>query len=126
MSITLSTADFKLRFPTVSAPDLVIDDFIAMVDEIKPCLESNYTDAVARLIAYNVVAHFCEESVGRRVKSQSAPNGASQSYDFGESQSGLGSTSYGRLALQLDTKGCTATLTDSGVVILSIGGRNSP
>ena len=126
MSITLSLEDFKARFPGVSAPDVVIQDFIGMVAQIQPCLEANYPDAVARMIAYNLVAHFCEESSGKRVKSQTAANGASQSYDFGTGKDGLGSTPYGRVALQMDTAGCTGALTSSGVVILCVGGRNAP
>ena len=126
MSITLTLVDFKARFPGVSAPDIVIQDFIDMVEQIQPCLESNYPDAVARMIAYNLVAHFCEESTGRRVKSQTAPSGASQSYDLGTGKDGLGATSYGRIALQMDTAGCTGALAASGVVILCVGGRNAP
>ena len=126
MSITLSLADFKARFPAVTVPDVVIEDFITMVEQIQPCLESNYSDAVASMIAYNLVAHFCEESSGRRVKSHTAANGASQSYDFGAGKDGLGATSYGRVALQMDTAGCTGALTASGVVILCVGGRNAP
>ena len=126
MSIILTLSDFKARFPGVSAPDVVIQDFIDMVSQIQPCLESNYPDAVARVIAYNLIAHFCEESSGKRVKSQTAANGASQSYDFGTGKDGLGSTSYGRVALQMDTAGCTGALTSSGVVILCVGGRNAP
>ena len=126
MSITLSPADFKARFPSVNAPDVAIQDFIDMVAQIQPCLEANYPDAVARMIAYNLVAHFCEESSGKRVKSQTETNGASQSYDFGTGKDGLGSTSYGRVALQMDTAGCTGALTSSGVVILCVGGRNAP
>ena len=126
MSITLTLADFKARFPGVSAPDVVIDDFIAMVEQIQPCLEANYPDAVARMIAYNLIAHFCEESSGKRVKSQTAANGASQSYDFGTGKDGLSATSYGRIALQMDTAGCTGAFTSSGVVILCVGGRNAP
>ena len=126
MSITLTLADFKARFPGVSAPDVVIQDFIDMVEQIQPCLEANYPDAVARMIAYNLVAHFCEESSGKRVKSQTAPSGASQSYDLGTGKDGLGSTSYGRVALQMDTAGCTGAITASGVVILCVGGRNAP
>ena len=126
MSITLSLEDFKARFPGVSAPDVVIQDFIDMVEQIQPCLEANYSDAVARMIAYNLVAHFCEESTGRRIKSQTAPSGASQSYDFGAGKDGLGATSYGRIALQMDTAGCTGAFMSSGVVILCVGGRNAP
>ena len=126
MSISLTLEDFKARFPGVSAPNVVIQDFIDMVAQIQPCLESNYPDAVARMIAYNLVAHFCEESSGRRVKSQSAPSGASQSYDLGIGKDGLGSTSYGRVALQMDTAGCTGAITSSSVVILCVGGRNAP
>lgn len=126
MSITLTLEDFKARFPGVSSPDVVTQDFIAMVEQIQPCLEANYPDAVARMIAYNLVAHFCEESSGKRVKSQTAANGASQSYDFGTGKDGLGSTSYGRAALRMDAAGCTGALTASGVVILCVGGRNAP
>lgn len=126
MSITLTLADFKARFPTVNAPDIVIEDFITMVEQIQPCLEANYPDAVARMIAYNLVAHFCEESSGKRVKSHTAANGASQSYDLGTGKDGLGATSYGRVAMQMDTAGCTGALTASGVVILCVGGRNAP
>lgn len=126
MSITLTLADFKARFPGVSAPDVVIQDFIDMVAQIQPCLEANYPDSVARMIAYNLVAHFCEESTGRRIKSQTAANGASQSYDFGTGKDGLGATSYGRVALQMDTAGCTSAFTSSCVVILCVGGRNAP
>lgn len=126
MSITLTLSDFKARFPSISAPDVVIHDLIDMVAQIQPCLESNYSDAVARMIAYNLVAHFCEESSGKRVKSHTAANGASQSYDFGAGKDGLGSTSYGRVALQMDTAGCTGAFTASGVVILCVGGRNAP
>ena len=49
MSITLTLEDFKARFPGVTAPDVVIDDFITMVEQIQPCLEANYSDAVARI-----------------------------------------------------------------------------
>lgn len=126
MSITLTLADFKARFPGATAPDVVIEDFITMVEQIHPCLEANYSDSVARMIAYNLVAHFCEESSGRRVKSQTATNGASQSYDFGTGKDGLGATSYGRIALQMDTAGCTGAFTASGVVIMCVGGRNAP
>lgn len=126
MSVILTTTDFKLRFPDIRSPTAVIDDFIEMVQQIQPCLESNYSDAVVRLIAYNLLAHFCEQSSGKRVKSQSAPNGASQSYDLGAMKDGLGETSYGRLAMSLDTAGCASSLTDIGVIIMSIGGRNAP
>ena len=126
MSITLTLEDFKARFPGVSSPDVLIQDFIDMVAQIQPCLEVNYPDAVARMIAYNLVAHFCEESGGKRVKSQSAPSGASQSYDLGTGKDGLVSTSYGRVALQMDTAGCTGAFAASGVVILCLGGRNAP
>ena len=126
MSITLTLEDFKARFPSISAPDVVIEDFIDVVAQIQPCLESNYPDAVARMIAYNLAAHFCEESSGKRVKSQTAPSGASQSYDLGTGKDGLAATSFGRIALQMDTAGCTGAFTSSGVVILCVGGRNSP
>lgn len=126
MAVTLTLADFKERHPEVNAPDVVIQDYIdwaqTYVDQLSAC----YADPIVRSIAYALVAHMVTLSAGRRVSSQRAPNGASQSYDFGKEGNGLYATSYGRLAMQLDTCGALSGIIDTGIFIGAIGGRNAP
>ena len=84
-----------------------------------------WSDNMTKIIGYNIVAHFVTLSSGRRVSSQRAPNGAAQTYDLGKEGNGLAATSYGRLAMQLDTNGSLSGIIDTGIFIGAIGGRNA-
>jgi len=125
MAITITVDLVKARYPSIACADATIQDFIDYISaSVLPCLELSYSEPVARLIAYSLIAHFCEMASGRRVKSQSAPNGASQSYDFGYTKQGLGETAYGRLVMQMDTEGCTSAIVDEGFGLFVVGGNN--
>lgn len=127
MPILISIDSIKSRYPTISIPDETLRDVIDLVNAtVVPCLEASYQDVVGLVIANNMVAHLAELSAGRRIKSQTAVNGASQSFDLGPSGGDLSETSYGRMVRQLDTHGCTEALYPPKIAIFSCGGRNRP
>ena len=125
MAVTLTLEEFKQFHPEVNAPDVVIQ---AYIDHVQEFINAGvcWSDNMTKIIGYNIVAHFVTLSSGRRVSSQRAPNGAAQTYDLGKEGNGLAATSYGRLAMQLDTCGSLGELVNTGIFIGAIGGRNSP
>lgn len=118
--------DLRARFPTLTAPDELLGDIIELVGTISPCVDASYPESTAKLIQMYLCAHFGELSAGRRVKSQAAPSGASQSFDYGASGQGLSETAYGRMVLNIDTAGCAGALAGSQFDLLVVGGRNEP
>ena len=125
MAVTLTLEEFRQFHPEVNAPDVVIQAYIEYVQEF---IDAGvcWSDNMTKIIGYNLIAHFVTLSSGRRVSSQRAPNGAAQTYDLGKEGNGLFATSYGRLAMQLDTCGSLSGIIDTGTFIGAIGGRNAP
>ena len=94
----------------LSLPEPLLAALVAKVDGLDACLEQ-YSEPDAALIRYYLVGLLAISSGGRRVTSQSAPSGASQSYSYGSLSEQMRQLKAA-LAL-LDTEGCTADLIPS-------------
>ncbi|MGL4545425.1 DUF7370 family protein [Plesiomonas sp.] len=91
----------------VTLPSFVVDAIIEKLDTITPCIVgAGYSDATATLIYAYAGAILAGNTGTRRVKSQGAPSGASQSFDYGS----MDFTVLRRNLAQLDTSGCTTEL----------------
>lgn len=90
-----------------SIPGALLDPILCVVNKITPCLDgAGYDDCTAKLILMYAAALMATSSGSRRLKSQSAPSGASRSFDYGTD-----SITWLRESLtQLDTSGCTSEL----------------
>ena len=91
----------------LTIPDVMLTALIARIGTISDCI-SQYPADVQTLIEFYLVGLLAITSGGRRIRSQAAPSGASQSYSYGtliEQQRQLVN------ALRLiDTEGCTTDL----------------
>ena len=94
----------------LSLPEPLLAALVAKVDSMDACLEQ-YSESDAALIRYYLIGLLAISSGGRRVTSQSAPSGASQSYSYGSLSEQMRQLKAA-LAL-LDTEGCTADLVPS-------------
>lgn len=90
-----------------SIPGALLEPILCVVNKIIPCLNgAGYDDCTAKLILMYAAALMATSSGARRIKSQSAPNGASRSFDYGDD-----SIAWLRNSLSaLDTNGCTSDL----------------
>lgn len=88
-------------------PDALLTPILCSIDKIDECIDgAGYDDCTQKLIKLYAAALMSASSGARRIKSQSAPSGASQSFDYGED-----STKWLRDSLSaLDKAGCTASL----------------
>lgn len=90
-----------------SLPDFLINLIIEQVNEIEACLiGAGYSDATQTMIALYAATILAGNTGTRRVKSQAAPSGASQSFEYGA----LDFTQLRRTLRSLDTSGCTTDL----------------
>lgn len=64
-----------------SIPDSVLDLLIEQVDKHTTCL-SQYGDTTAKLLALYAVVRLASLSGARKIASQSAPSGASRSFNY--------------------------------------------
>lgn len=94
----------------LSLPEPILAALVAKVDSLDTCL-GQYSESDAALIRYYLIGLLAISSGGRRVKSQSAPSGASQSYSYGTLSEQMRQLKAA-LAL-IDTNGCTADLIPS-------------
>ena len=88
-------------------PAALLMPILCNVNKIDECMDgANYDDCTQTLIKLYAAALMSASSGARRIKSQGAPSGASQSFDYGED-----STKWLRDSLSaLDKAGCTASL----------------
>ncbi|CAI0728081.1 DUF7370 family protein [Serratia entomophila] len=88
-------------------PDAVLTPILCRVNGIDECLDgAGYDDCTKELIKLYAVALMSASSGARKLKSQSAPSGASRSFEYGED-----AISWLRTSLsQLDASGCTGSL----------------
>jgi hypothetical protein len=94
----------------LSLPAPILAALVAKVESLDTCL-AQYSDSDAALIRYYLIGLLAISSGGRRVTSQSAPSGASQSYSYGTLSEQMRQL---KAALTLiDTNGCTADLIPS-------------
>ena len=91
----------------LSLPSPVLTALVSKVETLDDCLDQ-YSADDADLIRYYLIGLLSISSGGRRVQSQSAPSGASQSYSYGTLSEQMRQLKAA-LAL-LDTNGCTSGL----------------
>ncbi len=93
----------------LSLPTPILAALVAKVESIDACMtEKGYSTTDQDLIRYYLIGLLSISSGGRRVQSQSAPSGASQSYSYGTLSEQMRQL---KAALRLlDTEGCTAAL----------------
>lgn len=109
MSVKITLEQVKSQLSTMgfTAPDFIIEAMLSIVDEIDDCLdEANYSDSVKTLIKIYAVVIMLSASDVRKVSSESAPSGASRSYNYFDD----GKKSLLKLLSVLDTAGCTNSL----------------
>lgn len=88
-------------------PNALLTPILCQVNKIIPCLEgAGHDDCTAQLILMYAAALMSASSGARRIKSQSAPSGASRSFDYGEDALAWLSKSLAKL----DTGGCASEL----------------
>lgn len=104
--ITAAQVKQQLSALGYSVPDFMIDTYICKLGSISMCLEAaGYDDCDMVLIQVYAVTLMAVTAFSQRIKSQSAPSGASRSFDY----SGDVKTMRNTLAA-LDVSGCTALL----------------
>lgn len=88
-------------------PSALLTPILCRVNSIDECLDaSGYDDCTQQIIKLYAAALMSASSGARRIKSQSAPSGASRSFDYGED----GITWLRESLSALDTTGCTSVL----------------
>ncbi|EJH7012898.1 hypothetical protein NFT50_001305 [Salmonella enterica] len=89
-----------------SVPDFMIDAYLCKLASIEPCLiGAGYDDCDMMLIQVYAVTLMVLTAYSQRIKSQSAPSGASRSFDYGDNVLNMRDS-----LLALDTSGCTSDL----------------
>lgn len=107
----LTTTQIKqaLTARGISIPDFEIDSILCLTGSMNECLEANYTDECVKNSIMLWSAILIGSSIGvRYVKSQGAPSGASQSFDYG-SKPWL--SLYNQLN-SLDKAGCSSSIVE--------------
>ena len=108
MAVQITVAQVKQQLSALgySVPDFMIDAYLCKLEGISLCLEAaGYDDCDLMLIQVYAVTLMAVTGYSQRIKSQSAPSGASRSFDY----SGDIKTMRNTLAA-LDKSGCTASL----------------
>lgn len=122
MAINLTPDDVRELCPT-NASDAVIQMYIdVVIEKYEQCLEGNYSEATAKLLATMATCVILSNSSNSsgKVKSKRAPNGSSISYDTSEDASGM----YNNIEA-IDTSGClTDLLLTDGVFAIGTAGSN--
>ncbi len=80
--ITTSQAKEYLEAQGVELPDVVLNLMIEQANSINDCLEANYPTYTATLIQLYLIELLGLVHTNKRISSQSAPNGASQSFNY--------------------------------------------
>lgn len=108
ITITLEQVREVMGADYASVPDSTINMFITLSNKLDECLELSYPNdtATQEAIKLYAVCHMTAMSSGKQTKSQTAPNGASRSFEFIGAGDGIQLTSYGRVIQSLDTAGC--------------------
>jgi len=107
IEITLEQAKKQLSSMGFVTSDFILTSMISIVNSIDDCLDAaGYSGDVIKLIKmYSVILMLASSDV-RKVSSESAPSGASRSYQYFED----GRASLLSMLNKLDTKECTSAL----------------
>lgn len=104
--ITAAQVKQQLSALGYTIPDFMIDAYLCKLESISQCLEAaGYDEYDMMLIQMYAVTLMAITAYSQRIKSQSAPSGASRSFDY----TGDVKTMRDTLAA-LDTAGCTGSL----------------
>tara|TARA_Y100000593_G_scaffold91037_1_gene178835 strand:- start:482 stop:865 length:384 start_codon:yes stop_codon:yes gene_type:complete len=107
--MTESEAQQYLQQLGITVPSVILTRLISKSQGADACLDENGVSADDKaLIQFYLLGLYAISSGGRRVKSQSAPSGASQSYEYGSLVDQMRQLKAS-LAV-LDKYGCTAGL----------------
>ncbi|MFP7606796.1 DUF7370 family protein [Serratia quinivorans] len=104
--ITAAQVKQQLSALGYTIPDFMIDAYLCKLESISQCLEAaGYDECDMMLIQMYAVTLMAITAFSQRIKSQSAPSGASRSFDY------TGDVKTMRDTLTaLDTAGCTVPL----------------
>lgn len=104
--ITAAQVKQQLSALGYTIPDFMIDAYLCKLEGISQCLEAaGYDECDMMLIQMYAVTLMAITAYSQRIKSQSAPSGASRSFDY------TGDVKTMRDTLRdLDTAGCTGSL----------------
>lgn len=109
MAVTITAEEIKslLEQMGLSIPDFLLNALIAQANATDECMDgAGYDESTQLLIKTYAIALMANSAGARRVKSQSAPSGASQSYEYGITSL----TDISNLLRALDPNGCTSGL----------------
>lgn len=91
----------------VSIPDFILQAAIDSVASVQPCLTgAGYTSSQMLFIQLYAVSIIASAADPRKLKSQSAPNGASRSFEYGNK----GVDAMRVKLRELDISGCTTAI----------------
>lgn len=106
MALTTEEATAYLAETGVETPSVLLTALLERANEIDACLTAKgYTPATAKLIQLYYLGLLTISAGGRRIASQSAPNGASRSYRYMDDLTFYRSLRQGLYSL--DIHGCT-------------------
>lgn len=106
VQITAAQVKQQLSALGYTIPDFMINAYLCKLESISQCLEAaGYDECDMMLIQMYAVTLMAITAYSQRIKSQSAPSGASRSFDY----TGDVKTMRDTLAA-LDTAGCTVSL----------------
>jgi len=108
MTVQITAAQVKQQLSALgyTVPDFMIDAYLCKLEGISECLAAaGHDDCDLTLIGVYAVTLMAVTASSQRIKSQSAPSGASRSFDY----SGDIKTMRNTLAA-LDKTGCTSGL----------------
>lgn len=109
VTITIEDANEYLAAMGVTLPAIIVRAILGKGNSIDLCLEgAGYDDDTITLIKLYLIGLLGLVSPSRNISSQTAPNGASQSFRYGSLSDNYRSL-IGQLRL-LDTSGCTDAL----------------
>lgn len=106
--LAIEQAQELLNNSGVEAPVFVVEGWLSLIESIESCLDVHYKPEIAALILGYLIQLYGLSYGFRYVKSQSAPSGTSESFDFppvGDRYRGV----LGLLKL-IDKKGCATGL----------------
>lgn len=104
--ITAAQVKQQLSALGYSVPDFMIDAYLCKLGSISMCLEAaGYDECDMMLIQMYAVTLMAITAYSQRIKSQSAPSGASRSFDYSGDVKSMRNT-----LAALDKSGCTALL----------------
>ena len=108
-TLTVEDATEYLAAMGIALPAIIVRAVVGKINSVDPCLEgAGYDDDTVTLIKLGLLGLLGLTTPARNISSQTAPNGASQSFRYGSIGDQYRSLLNGLAAL--DTSGCTDAL----------------